>query len=63
MPFSDFLLTQRLEKAKRMLMEGGSSATLICEACGFKSVNYFTQIFKKKVGVPPGKFRRVHQNG
>jgi AraC-like DNA-binding protein len=58
MPFSDFLLAQRLEKAKRMLMEGSSPAALISEACGFKSSNYFAQIFKKKVGVPPGKFRQ-----
>ena len=63
MPFSDFLLTQRMEKAKRMLMEGSPSAALISEACGFRSSNYFIQIFKKRVGVPPGKFRQSqHQN-
>jgi len=63
MPFSDFLLFQRLEKAKRLLMEGASSAAIISEACGFRSSNYFIQIFKKKVGTPPGKFRQTqHRN-
>ncbi|MGH7441804.1 MAG: helix-turn-helix domain-containing protein, partial [bacterium] len=58
LPFSAFLLSKRLEKAKRMLSEG-RSLEQISEACGFKSVNYFIQIFKRKVGMPPGKFGRL----
>ena len=59
LPFSDYLLAQRLEKAKRLLAESDSSLSLIAEACGFSSTNYFLQIFKKKVGSSPGQFRQI----
>ena len=56
LPFSEFILTQRIEKAKRLL---GSELSLkeLAGACGFLSVTYFQQIFKRKVGIPPGQFR------
>lgn len=59
MPFSDFLLAHRLEKAKRLLTEGDTPLGLVAEACGFSSTNYFLQIFKKKVGSSPGQFRQI----
>jgi AraC-like DNA-binding protein len=56
LPFSEFILSQRIEKAKRLL---GSELSLksVADACGFKSVTYFQQIFKRKAGLPPGAFR------
>lgn len=57
LPFSDFLINKRIEKAKRLLTEE-RSLEQVAEACGFRTVNYFIQIFKRKVGVPPGKFGR-----
>lgn len=56
-PFSDFLLSRRLEKAKRLL-EQGVVQKQVAEACGFRSVVYFQQIFKRKVGVAPGRHVR-----
>ncbi len=56
-PFSDYLLHKRIEKAKRMLAEG-LALEQVAEACGFRSVNYFIQIFKRKVGLPPGRYGR-----
>lgn len=58
-PFSVFLLTQRLDKAKRLLREGNLPVGRVGEACGFHSPNYFLQIFKKKVGSSPGQFRSL----
>ena len=57
LPFSDFLLARRLEKAQRLLQDGVVQKQ-VAEACGFRSVVYFQQIFKRKVGTPPGKFSR-----
>ncbi len=53
--FSDYVIQKRLEKAKRLLAEG-LSPSRTAEICGFSSANYFTQIFKRKVGAPPGRF-------
>jgi len=57
-PFSDYLLIQRLEKAKRMLGTTDLPLSHISGSCGFRSTNYFLQIFKRKMGFPPGRFRR-----
>ena len=61
LPFSDFLLNRRLEKAKRLLHEGLALES-VAEACGFRSRNYFIQIFKRKVGTPPGRFQKTVQH-
>ncbi len=57
-PFSEYLLGRRLEKAKRLLTEGALPLSNVSEECGFSSANYFFQTFKRKVGQPPGEFRR-----
>ncbi len=57
LPFSAFLLAKRIEKAKRLLAQSPMSVSQVAEACGFRSANYFLQIFKKKVGRPPGQMR------
>ena len=59
-PFSEYLLAQRLEKTKRLLLTTRLPLSHIAEVCGFQTTNYFLQIFKKKVGQSPGQFRRLH---
>jgi AraC-like DNA-binding protein len=57
LPFSDHLLARRLEKAQRLLKDG-LAPKQVAEACGFRSVVYFRQIFKRKLGLAPGQFSR-----
>lgn len=57
-PFSAFLLGRRLDKARRLLAEGDLPLAAVAEACGFSSLNYFLQVFKRKVGHSPGRYRR-----
>lgn len=57
-PFSGYLLEQRLEKAKRLLSGGGLSLAAVSQACGFSSQNYFQQVFKRRVGRSPARYRR-----
>ncbi len=57
-PFSEFLLTQRLEKARRLLLDTTLPLSPISEACGFQSTNYFLQVFKRKTGKSPNKYRQ-----
>ena len=62
--FSEYLLGQRIEKAKRLLLGGSLPLSHIADACGFSTTNYFLQVFKKKVGQSPGKYRYqdAHKN-
>lgn len=50
-------LNIRIEKACKLLRETDLTATEISYQLGFESEFYFSRIFKKKVGMPPRKFR------
>lgn len=47
----------RIEKACEMLATGHYSVTETAEACGFENVYYFSNVFKKIMGVPPREYR------
>lgn len=53
-----WLLQNRIEKAKSLL--NGSSAQLsdIALSCGFADQSHFIRAFVRDVGIPPGKWRR-----
>ncbi|MEL7608006.1 MAG: helix-turn-helix domain-containing protein [Bacillota bacterium] len=48
-----YLMDIRIETAKRMLSVPGTSIYKVSSFCGFGDTNYFSKIFRKKVGVPP----------
>ncbi|WP_246131933.1 helix-turn-helix domain-containing protein [Paenibacillus hemerocallicola] len=35
----------------------------IAEECGFGNVYYFTRVFTKEYGMPPGKYPRIKLQG
>jgi AraC-like DNA-binding protein len=49
---------QRIVAAKRMLRYSERSIKEIAELLGFADVYYFSRVFKKIAGLPPGKYRR-----
>src|SRR5262249_36071352 len=53
-----FLTTQRLERAKKMLLHTDLPVTDICLSVGFESLGSFSSLFRRKLGAPPEKFRR-----
>lgn len=55
-PF-EFLLELKIEKAKSMIQSRNYSMASICDACGFNSLSYFSQAFKKKTGLTPMQYR------
>jgi len=53
----------RVEKSKKLLLEGNLSLAQISSQCGFKDQSYFTKVFKKDTGVSPKRFRDNHGSG
>lgn len=52
-----YLIQCRIEEAKRLLRESSYSILDVAEAVGYPNPNYFNQMFKKMVGISPGKYR------
>lgn len=51
------ILNRRITAAKSMLMNTQRSIAEVAAACGFQSHAYFSDCFKRKVGITPGNFR------
>ena len=52
-----YLISYRMEIAKRYLHQTDLSITAIAELCGYKNISNFSTDFSKKTGVPPVKYR------
>ena len=59
--FSDYLLSVRIEEAKKMLRNGNMKIYEIAEAVGYKDTKYFSQIFEKTVGMKPNAYRKLYE--
>jgi len=57
MTFQAYLLSRRIDEAKRLLANPRVSVTDICFTVGFHDFSYFTRVFQRYVGVPPSRFR------
>lgn len=55
----EYVIRERMRQAQKMLQESKNSVSDVCYRLGFQSVNYFCTLFKKHVGVSPGKFRQT----
>ena len=55
--FTEYTNRLRIERSKLYLQRSSMSLTEIACAVGFEDQSYFTRIFKRQVGVPPGKYR------
>ena len=56
--FKEYLINQRMSKAKELLLKTNFSIGEVCVLCGFKNVNHFIRMFKQKEAVTPLKFRK-----
>ncbi|MGJ7909888.1 helix-turn-helix domain-containing protein [Neobacillus sp. LXY-1] len=64
--FTDVLTGIRLKQAKRLLIETNKAVKEISALVGYQNSNYFSRIFKDKVGVSPRIYRmqkETQQNG
>ena len=53
----DFLIHERIEKAKTYLLHSTKRVKEIARLCGFQSEYHFSKTFKKRTHMAPGQFR------
>ena len=54
----EYIRSRRLKKARELLCFSQSSVTQIAERTGFKSVHYFSRVFKEHEGISPGEYKK-----
>jgi len=52
-----FVLSARIETARRLLEESSDGLEAVCEHCGFGSLESMRRAFMRLVGTPPGQYR------
>lgn len=57
-----WLLEQRIDRARHLLRTSDSTLSEIAIACGFADQSHFTRTFSQLVGTPPGNWRRQGSN-
>ena len=53
-----FLIRQRVERAKRLLKQLGRTITSVALECGFANQSHFARCFRQCIGVNPNQFRK-----
>jgi len=54
---TQYILQQRIDKAKNLIATTDMQLSEIAEQCGFKNYNYFCQVFKKYIGITASECR------
>ncbi|NMB97387.1 MAG: AraC family transcriptional regulator [Clostridiaceae bacterium] len=55
--FKEYLILQRISRAKDLLFYTNDSITEVCTKSGFNNANHFIRIFKRYTGLTPLKYR------
>ena len=58
-----WLMVQRIEKAKQLLVESTLSLAQIAQKCGFADQSHFTRVFAQLIQSSPGHWRRHWRRG
>jgi AraC-like DNA-binding protein len=58
-----WILSQRVECARGLLMKTDMSLADVALACGFADQGHFTRVFFGATGLPPGAWRRAAAQG
>ena len=55
----EYVIGKRIDYARDLLSTGLMSISAVAELAGFENVYYFSTVFKKRVGTPPGQFMNL----
>lgn len=61
MPFHQYVIATRLERARKILSEQNASVTAVSKWVGFKNSAHFSRAFQKRFGVPPSAVQRANR--
>ncbi|PAB61034.1 AraC family transcriptional regulator [Anaeromicrobium sediminis] len=56
-----YLMDRRIGEAQKHLLSTDLSVSKISRLVGYTNVNYFNNLFKKTIGLSPGKFRDMYE--
>ena len=54
--FNAYVSALRIQYALTLIQEGECSVARLAESCGFSDAMYFSNVFKKRMGIPPSVF-------
>lgn len=60
--FSEYFIRLKIDKAKQMLGENSDKIYTIASKLGYLDIKYFSNLFKKEVGVAPAVYREMNLN-
>ena len=55
---SELILARRMERAKKLLDRPELTISEVAQRTGFSTEYYFNRVFKREVGLPPGRYRK-----
>ena len=58
----DYIISLRIEAAKRLLLEDTVTVQEVGYQLGFKNMHYFTRLFKQRTGLPPSQYQKLAIN-
>jgi AraC-like DNA-binding protein len=59
--FTEMLLQERMSRARMLLVSSGYGVGDIAGRVGIPDEYYFNRAFKRRFGIPPGRYRRLHR--
>ena len=57
----NYLIDVRISEARNLISGSALPLSAISEKVGFEDYNYFSRIFKKRVGYTPRQYRRLFE--
>ena len=60
MNFIDYIINYRIDVAKKLLKDIQYNVSQVSEMIGYSDPKYFSKLFKKRVGINPIEYRKIH---
>lgn len=60
--FQDYVMFEKMEEAKKLLVHSKLSVSIIASKVGYGNFSHFSKMFKRATNQTPQEFRKVHQS-